>query len=293
MSLISRLGNILGIEEEKSGKEEIFRLENIVKFHDWGSPDLIPNLLGKENESKTPWAELWMGVHPEGPSRIITNTDESLPLSELISKNPRLYMGKESKNFSTLPFLFKILAAGKPLSIQAHPNITQAREGWEKENREGIPPGSQYRNYRDSNHKPEILCALTPFTAMAGFRRPDEIKNLIIAFFEEASRDLKAAVFPLLNTLDEKDNPLKKFLGALLALSGTVRTALSAYAGKKADNTKDRNHEWNLISMFAEFFPGDPAIISPLYLNLICLNPGEAIFLPAGVLHAYVEGLGV
>jgi len=300
MNLISRLGSLLGIEEEKQGGNEIYRLQNTVKYHDWGSMNMIPDLLEIENESKAPWAELWMGVHHEGPSRIISGDlrdnagQEELPLlSDLISKNPRLYLGRQAKKYSTLPFLFKILAAEKPLSIQAHPNLKQACDGWERENREGIPLNSHYRNYKDINHKPEILCALTPFTAMAGFRHPDEIKNLISRFFEDASRDLKAAVFPLFNSLDEKETPLRKFLGALLSLPGTTRTALSSYAVKKAYNTKNENDEWRLISRFAEFFPGDPAVISPLYLNLINLNPGEAIFLPAGILHAYVYGLGV
>ncbi|MCL2834090.1 MAG: mannose-6-phosphate isomerase, class I [Treponema sp.] len=340
LNLISRLGEVLGIENSESaeieGSEmagtdrtgldmtgqtlkkddfhskayyEVYKLKNAVKYHDWGSPDLIPGLVGDENKTRTPWAELWMGVHPEGPSRIIRtdlqgNGQKDLPLlSELIAENPGYFLGK-ANNLTTLPFLFKILAAEKPLSIQAHPNLTQAKQGWERENAQAIPVNSPYRNYKDTNHKPEILCALTPFTAMAGFRHPEEIKNLMVSYFEEAPRDLKAAVFPLLNALDEKETPLKKFLASLLAFAGPGRTALSAYAAKKKNsaesagnagshNEQNHNNEWELISRFGQYFPGDPAIISPLYLNLIHLNPGEAIFLPAGVLHAYVSGMGV
>ncbi|MCL2478608.1 MAG: mannose-6-phosphate isomerase, class I [Treponema sp.] len=298
LSLISRLGDILGINGEKSQANGVFKLLNTVKYYDWGSPDLIPGLLGKKNESKALWAELWMGVHPEGPSRIInedlpdnSNNDELPLLSSLIAGNPEFFLGKDSKNFSGLPFLFKLLAAEKPLSIQAHPDLTQAAQGWERENREGVPLNSKFRNYKDANHKPEIICALTPFIAMAGFRHTEEIKNLAGAFFEEAPRDLKAAVFPLLNALDEKETPLKKFLGLLLSLPAAARKMLSDYAVYKP--AADGTGEWKLISQFARQFPGDPAVISPLYLNLIYLNPGEALFLPAGVLHAYVKGLGV
>ena len=300
LNLISKLEDVLGIDETGKNEKEVFKLQNTIKHFDWGSPVLLPDLLGMENETGVPWAELWMGIHPEGPSAIdLPNFSETGPekksilLSDLISGNPDFFLGKNEKRFSTLPFLFKALAAGKPLSIQAHPNLPQAREGWERENRDGIPLDSPHRNYKDANHKPEIICALTPFTAMAGFRQPDEIMELLGFFLEGASRDLKAAFFPLLNTLEEKEAPLKKFLAALLALPRDIKTALSVFAGQKAKADNSTNDEWKLIAAFAENFPGDPAIISPLYLNLVHLNPTEAIFIPAGILHAYVEGLGV
>ena len=131
-----------------------FKLKNTVKFYDWGSPEWIPALMGAENPSGEPWAELWMGVHPQGPSELVCE-GERIPLSALISRDPAYYLGDELReSFGALPFLFKLLAAEKPLSIQAHPNSEQAREGWERENRRGLTPDSPERNYRDPNHKP-------------------------------------------------------------------------------------------------------------------------------------------
>jgi len=320
MNLINRLDDLLGNDESKPHPEQfhnqetgepraekipegkpVYKLHNVIKIHDWGSPHLMQDFLGKENHEKELWAELWMGVHHEGPSRIIppegvTETfskDGGLPLlGDFILKDPEYCLGEEAKTFGTLPFLFKVLAAGKPLSIQAHPDLTQAGEGFERENREGKPLDSFNRSYKDRNHKPEILCALTPISAMAGFRHPAKIKELLGEFLEDASRDLKAAVFPLINTLGDRENPLKKFMAALFAMPKETRNSLTAYAANKTDDGP-AGGEWKLIRKLAELHPGDPAIISPLYLNLIKINPGEAVFTPARVPHAYVEGIGI
>ncbi|MDR0602484.1 MAG: mannose-6-phosphate isomerase, class I, partial [Treponema sp.] len=174
-----------------------YKLGNSVKHYEWGSPGYIPRLLGLDNSGGEPWAELWMGVHPGAPSRVLRG-EEEIPLAELIAEDPALYLGKEAaERFGGLPFLFKLLAAGKPLSIQAHPNLAQAREGFERENRAGIALDAPVRNYRDPNHKPEIVCALTPFTAMFGFREPGEIRGLFRAVFAAAPRRLREGLGPL------------------------------------------------------------------------------------------------
>ena len=297
LNLISRLGSLLGIKDTTEEKiiikpvpdeKKIHKLDNPVKNYSWGSPDWIPDLLNKKNEEHIPWAELWMGVHPEGPSSVMThNRDQHTRrlLKDLIENNPAGFLGS-SAGFNTLPFLFKVLAAYKPLSIQAHPNLKQAWDGYDRENNDEIPLDSALRNYKDANHKPEMLCAISPFTLMAGFRHPTETKNLLGSFLEKAPRDLKAAFFPLFNTLDE-ENALKKFLNALFSLPHDIKMALSSYAKQKNID------EWPYIPEFAASYPGDPSIISPLYLNLIKLNPGEAVFIPAGVLHSYIYGLGI
>jgi mannose-6-phosphate isomerase len=286
LNLIYRLEHIFKADNTAA----IYKLTNSIKNYEWGSPEWIPDLLGKPNENHIPWAEVWMGVHPEGPSKVNPLDGEGMEeeLGELISKNPAEFLGEErARIFGGLPFLFKILAAEKPLSIQAHPSLTQAINGWERENTIGIPLDSPERNYKDANHKPEIICALSPFTAMAGFREPREIKANLEEFLRDAPQSLVTALRPLTEAL-EGENPLKTFLQELFSLSPFVRKALGNYAQGSSEYD-----EWEFVSRFAELFPDDPAIISPLYLNLIQLNPGEAIYLPAGILHAYVHGMGV
>jgi len=192
-----------------------------------------------------------------------------------------------------LPFLFKLLAAGKPLSIQAHPNLAQAREGFERENKACLPMDAPHRSYRDSNHKPEIICALTPFTGMCGFREIDETKRLLAAFLAPAPAFLREGCAPLAEALSANDNGgLRKLLDALFSLPPAIREALTKYI--LSDNCpQGSGFDAELMHNFARLYPGDPAVIAPLYLNVFRLAPGEAIFLKAGVLHAYCHGFGV
>ncbi|MDR2144815.1 MAG: mannose-6-phosphate isomerase, class I, partial [Treponema sp.] len=266
---------------------KIFKLDNQVKHYPWGSPEWIPRLVGKENPEKTPWAELWMGIHGEGPSEI---AGEKLTLEKLIAGNPEKFLGT-ARNFGNLPFLLKILAAARPLSIQAHPGLEDARRGFERENKKGIGVSDPKRNYRDPNHKPEIICALSPFTAMAGFREPAEAETMISAFFPEetALRDrLCKAV----------ENGYQAFFSAVSGLGAEERRAVTAVGIKKPRPAKALNDPklsgaFALCEKLAKVYPDDPGILSPLYLNLVELRPFQAICLPAGILHGYVRGLGV
>jgi mannose-6-phosphate isomerase len=229
-----------------------------------------------------------MGVHNEGPSRAAGAT-----LGALIAGNPAAYLGAETaRKFGNLPFLLKFLAAGSPLSIQAHPNLAQAREGFRRENAAGIALNAPERDYKDPNHKPEIISALTPFTALAGFREIGETKTLLEAFFAAHSPAPETA--PVCNTLrntllDALDGGYKPFLTARLGLDAARRAALTEIAAA----WKGGPDGHALCARFAASYPADPAVIAPLSLNLIALQPGEAIAIPAGMLHAYVYGFGV
>jgi mannose-6-phosphate isomerase len=287
-----------------------YTLLNPVKHYDWGSPRWIPELLGLANPDGRPWAELWMGVHPGGPSRVFLRDGESLGLGDLIASDKRTFLGEETeKKFGALPFLFKVLAAAQPLSIQAHPNREQAREGYERENREGIPPEAPERNYRDPSHKPEILCALSPFTALCGFREEEEIAGLLEIFLASAPPSLRSSLGDhpegLWQCLRREAAPpgsqaaggLRGFFSRLFTLSPEAGSELGLHARREAailaKEHPEYRHEWECCAAFAELHPGDPALISPLYLNLFTLSPGEAVFIPAGILHAYVRGLGM
>jgi mannose-6-phosphate isomerase len=224
-----------------------------------------------------------------------------MSLLELIAANPR-YLGRAQK-YGGLPFLLKLLAAEKPLSIQAHPNRSWAKEGFTRENAAGLALDAPDRSYKDSNHKPEIICGLTPFTGMCGFREPSEIRRLLEDFPEpapEAANLLSARklpdIAPLIEAL-ETAAPLRNFLQALFGLSAEARQALTARIaqmnGPEAKSGKISCEQWELMHCFAELYPGDPAVISPLYLNVFHLEPGEAVFLEPGTIHSYIHGFGV
>jgi mannose-6-phosphate isomerase len=305
LDLITRIDEVL-VENEAAEKKRFFKLKNTVKHYPWGSPKWIPRLLNAVNETGEPWAELWMGVHPDGPS-LAESGGETVPLGTLIDREPARLLGEAANaGFGGLPFLFKILAAEKPLSVQAHPDLPQAREGWERENRAGIPLSAPERNYRDANHKPEILAALTPFRAMCGFREIPEIVKLLELFGGMGGTEDRPAVRPsaalrgelgrLRAAVEAKDG-LAGFLAALFGMGKEARHDLGVYAAAQIPQLEqdypEYAGEWRAVAWLARLYPEDPALIAPLYLNLIYLRPAEALFIPAGVLHAYIEGLGV
>ena len=154
-------------------------LKNTVQDYAWGSLTAIPELLGQP-ATGSPQAELWMGAHPKAPSQVY-HDGKWESLLQVIEAHPADVLGKEAaeKFGGKLPYLFKVLAAAKPLSIQAHPNSHQAKEGFARENRLGISLMASNRNYKDDNHKPECICALTRFWGMNGFRRIPEITKYL------------------------------------------------------------------------------------------------------------------
>jgi mannose-6-phosphate isomerase len=273
---------------------KLYKLDNQVKHYPWGSPEWIPRLAGKENPEKKPWAELWMGIHGEGPSEL---AGETLTLETLIAGNPEKFLGT-ARDFGNLPFLLKILAAARPLSVQAHPGLEDARRGWEEENRKGIGVSDPNRNYRDPNHKPEIICALGPFTAMAGFREPAETEALLDGFFSGGKSSRERALGERLRKA--LGDGYRAFLAAVFGLGAEERRIVTA-AGSGAKTRDDpglpdnpgSSRAFALCGELAEACPDDPGILSPLYLNLVELQPFQAIYLPAGILHSYVHGLGV
>jgi mannose-6-phosphate isomerase len=252
----------------------VYKLQNTMKHYEWGSASYIPELLGLENVGRKPYAEMWMGTHPGGPSFAMRDAGAE-PLSSISGE---------------LPFLLKLLAAEKPLSIQAHPDKAQAEAGYAEENARRIPPDAPERSFKDPNHKPEIICALTPFRALCGFRQPDEIKRRLSLF-------PCPAVKKLLRPLAANGGALKMFLAALFDLSLYERAELLECIKQNIGNMQDGQPQYaselELTERLAAIFPSDTAVLSPLYLNVVELAAGEAIFVPAGVLHAYIHGAGV
>ncbi|MEU2355224.1 mannose-6-phosphate isomerase, class I [Streptomyces misionensis] len=257
------------------------RLDNTVRPYAWGSRTAIPRLLGTEPTGE-PQAEMWMGAHPGAPSRTARGT-----LAEVIDADPERELGKEAvaKFGPRLPFLLKILAADAPLSLQVHPDLAQAREGYADEERRGVPLDAPERNYKDANHKPELICALTEFDGLCGFRPPERAADLLAALGVDS---LKPYV-DLLHARPE-DAALREVLTAILTAdreetARTVAEAAAACARLGGDHAP--------YAQLAHHYPGDPGVLAAMLLNHVRLQPGEALFLGAGVPHAYLSGLGV
>ena len=263
-------------------------LKNKVLYYPWGSATAIPKLLARKNPSGRPWAELWMGAHPKAPSRV-KYKDRWVSLNELIAQHPQDMLGRRTaaRFNNTLPYLFKVLAAAKPLSIQAHPSLKQARAGFERENRQGISLKARHRNFMDENHKPECLCALSKFHALFGFRKIADIIGMMTASCPQTAA---AELESLKKNSDSKG--LKKFFIALMNMDFARRKQVIAETLQNLNRIPDHRLKY-WIKRLAVEYPTDIGILSPILLNLICLEPGQALFLPAGELHAYLEGLGI
>ena len=269
--------------------EIIGLLKNTIQEYAWGSPEAIPDLLGQENPGNKPQAELWMGAHSKAPS-LVQYQGQWVSLLDLISKNPIDVLGKNAaKNFNNkLPYLFKVLAAAKPLSIQAHPNLHQAREGFQSENAQKIPLDAPQRNYRDANHKPECICALTQFWALSRFRR---ISGILSYLKKVCAQGLDAEI----HNLKQQPTPkgLKRFYTALMTMDADRQKRIVSQALERAQRFEAEDPVFNWMLKIADDYPNDIGVLSPILLNLICLKPGQALFLDAGELHAYLEGLGI
>ncbi len=263
------------------------RLENQIMDYAWGSKTAIQKLLGKSPDHQTPWAELWMGAHPKAPSRIRSN-GESIALDRVIRNNPENILGQPAaRRFeSTLPYLFKVLAAEQPLSIQAHPDRAEAVEGFARENRLNIPMDAPERSYKDPWPKPECICALEPFIALNGFRPAEETVGLLQRFCPVA---LRAEIDALADSPDAAG--IKTFFEILLTLPDNRREEIIREAAGNADRNESEESFW--LKRLHAHYPGDIGILSPLFLHLIRLEPGQAMFLPPGRMHAYLYGVGI
>jgi mannose-6-phosphate isomerase len=262
------------------------RLANTVRPYAWGSTTAIPELLGVAPTGE-PQAEMWMGAHPGAPSRVTRGGEADQPLSDVIAAAPERELGEAAvaKFGPRLPFLLKLLAAAAPLSLQVHPDLAQARDGYGAEENAGVPVDAPHRNYKDANHKPELICALTPFDGLCGFRVPAAAAELLAGLEVDS---LKPYV-DLLHAQPE-DAALREVLTAVLTADPQEMAATVAEAAAAAERLGGAYAPYAEI---ARHYPGDPGVIAAMLLNHIQLQPGEALFLGAGVPHAYLDGLGV
>jgi mannose-6-phosphate isomerase len=271
----------------------MFPLDNRVQEYAWGSRTAIAELLGQPSPSPRPQAELWMGAHPSAPSSLRQGAT-SQSLLEAIQADPDEQLGPAvaAKFGPRLPFLFKVLAAEAPLSLQAHPDMEQARRGFECDEQANIPIGAPHRNYKDANHKPELICALGPFEALSGFRRASET----LRFFAELEVEPLQPGVAMLARQPEASG-IKALFSWLMATAADARPKLvEATLGgcrRHAETMGAFQAECRWALRLAVAYPGDIGVIVALLLNLVVLEEGQAIYLPAGNLHAYLRGVGI
>jgi mannose-6-phosphate isomerase len=268
------------------------RLTNTIRPYAWGSPTAIPELLGVAPTGE-PQAEMWMGAHPGAPSLVDRGAGPQ-PLDAVIDADPAAELGEAVvKRFGPrLPFLLKVLAAAAPLSLQVHPDLAQARAGYADEEARGIPVDAPERNYKDPNHKPEMIVALSPFEGLCGFRRPAEAADLLEALGVPG-------LTPYVDILraHPEDQALREVLAAVLGAdpeetAAAVRAATEA-AARLAGRPGPHADAYRAYAQAARSFPGDRGILAAMLLNHVRLRPGEALYLGAGIPHAYLDGLGV
>jgi mannose-6-phosphate isomerase len=264
------------------------RLTGVIQPYAWGSRTAIPEFLGAEPTGE-PQAELWFGAHPLAPSAV-----DGEPLDKLVAHHPVRVVGQASVEAfgPRLPFLLKIIAAAQPLSLQAHPSREQAEAGYAREQAAGIPRDAPQRTYRDSWPKPELLCAFVETDALCGFREPAATYQM----FEQLAVD---RALTLVAALADADVPaaerLRVAFSRLLRLTPDERSVISEIA-QAAEATQEPDDVASFARTASElhtYHPGDPGVLAALLMNRITLQPGDALFMPSGNLHAYLSGGGV
>jgi mannose-6-phosphate isomerase len=265
-----------------------------MQHYDWGDTASIPTLTGWPNPQGQPCAELWMGAHPDLPSEV--SLDGSWhPLDKVIAHSPEIILGSSVKEAfqEKLPFLLKLLAAAHPLSIQVHPTKKAAETGFGAESRKNIPLNAPHRNYKDDNHKPELIAALSPLYALRGFRPWHQIRTCLEGIPEFQS---------FLDVFEDDPQSLSKVYENMMRLSPEETHALldpeiSRLRQRHQKRPFSKNHHayWILRSdaRYARNGLHDRGLFSMFLLNLVCLDQGQAMYLPAGVVHAYLEGFGI
>ncbi|NQT14513.1 MAG: mannose-6-phosphate isomerase, class I [Planctomycetes bacterium] len=271
-------------------------LKCYVQHYAWGDPRFIPALLGLDNPGEEPFAELWMGAHSDLPSEVVREgklrrLDELIPASAEAVLGPTVAGAFQNR----LPYLFKVLSAASPLSIQIHPSKQSAEEGYRRENKARVSLSAPTRNYRDDNHKPELIAALTDFHGLRGFRPLAKIAQVLdkVPEFRQLAPDFEPT-----------PESLRAFYRRFMSLpqdrvDAVLDPLVERLQREEGDNkqrfTRNDREYWVLRADRASALKGhrDRGLLSIYLLNLVHLEPNEAMQLPAGVLHAYLEGSGV
>ena len=273
----------------KNNKDLIkaYNFTPVLKDYEWGSLSGIQKIIGRADLKGKPLAELWMGSHKNGDGMVSVSSDKKVKLSEFIKTDSAAILGKSVNNKynGELPFLFKILAAEKPLSIQVHPSKKEAEKGFDNEEKEKIDISAFNRTYKDRNHKPELIYALTDFYLLKGFRDYifiySNLKMFSPLFIKNAEKALKKQIDFI---------TIKELFSYLLSID---KNDLHEVIDQALDNCKkDNGIIVDTVNNFYSVYGYDPGVLAPFFLNILKLKPGNALFIPAGELHSYISGIG-
>ncbi len=280
-------------------------IDNAPRDYAWGSRDAIAEYRGVA-PSGEPEAELWLGAHAGSPAKIADASSVGhADLAQWIAADPTTALGPQlAARGSRLPFLLKVLAAAEPLSLQAHPTPQQARAGFEREEAEGVPIGAYDRNFKDSFHKPELIVAVSEtFDALSGFRPLGEVNGIVTVLraADAASAAPEPGALDLLDAHLASNEPLRTTVEWLLRDGRGEDSGEAAWVTERVvalaatDTARDSEFalSFETVGRLAEFYPGDAGIVISLLLNRVRLQRGEALYLAAGNIHAYLEGLGI
>jgi len=270
----------------------VHRISTPTQHYAWGSARAIPELLGLDLSS-VPVAEVWMGAHPSLPS-LAEDWPGAVSLNSVIASDLVGSLGEDvvARFGSTLPYLLKVIAAETPLSLQVHPHVARAQTGFDEEEAAGVPLGAPQRNFKDRNHKPELIYALSKFEALCGFRAPRRAAELFAGLDARLAKDLHG-VLVAQPTVEGIRAAFTQLLEPSTRPSAEeVQEVVEACAARlDAGSTSPRADR--TVLLLAEAYPGDPGVVTSLLLNPVTLQPGDAMFVPAGGVHAYLHGLGV
>ena len=264
------------------------RIEGRAQHYAWGSPTAIPGLLGLEATGE-PYAEHWLGAHESAPSLVLGG-----PLDAVIAARGKDILGSATMDRfgGRFPYLMKLLAADRPLSIQAHPNRDEAEAGFARENEAGVPLDAPERTYRDAWPKPEAIIAVTPFVGLCGFRDP--VRTVYLVEQLGVADELGSVIAPL--THRRGSAALAQVFLDVLSFDGDRLRLVDLVVDAAADHTEDDAELGDLaraIVKLGNAYPGDRGILAALLLNVVTLQPGEGMFLGAGNMHAYLHGVGI
>ena len=269
---------------------KFYKIKGEIQNYEWGGKSFIPNLISENINKNYSYAEYWLGAHLKAPSKVFTEKG-IISLDLFLNENPKETLGKQvAKNFGKLPYLFKVLDVREMLSIQVHPSKEAARIGYKNENKKGIPLNASNRNYKDENHKPEIMVALTEFWLLHGFldvnkltrniKETPELSFLLPIFLEDGYTGLYKKVMEY--SQDEVNEVLKPLVERILPkyLNNQLeKSSPEFWAAKSLVNKESKNIDKGIFSIY--------------FFNILKLSRGEAIFQDAGVPHAYLEGVNI
>jgi mannose-6-phosphate isomerase len=272
-------------------KPSVYPLKGKVQHYAWGGYDFIPQLLGESNSSQQPYAEYWLGAHPSH-SATIELGEQALPLVQLIKEQPALVLGqKVEQQFGPLPYLLKVLDVKQMLSIQVHPDKASAEVAFEAENNAGVAITAFNRNYKDTNHKPELMVALSDFWLLHGFKPEDRLQEVLSSepdfdfLLEEFEQKGYEGLYKKVMTMDQQE--------VNAVLKPVVSRILPLYRNGELQKKHEDFWAARAVETFCKGDDYDRGIFSIYFFNLLHLQKGEGIYQPAGLPHAYLEGQNV